>query len=152
MIELLSNPAAWASFLTLTVLEIVLGVDNVIFISIAADRLPPHQRRRARFIGLTGALILRVILLLSITFIMGLSEPVVSIFGLDLSWRSWQSVRSRCAGLACFAWPIVMRLSGKGQAEPLGSGKSLRSPLWWAGFLLTIAAIFLQRIASQQAG
>lgn len=56
------------------------------------------------------------------------------------------------AGLACFAWPIVMRLSGKGQAEPLGSGKSLRSPLWWAGFLLTIAAIFLQRIASQQAG
>jgi hypothetical protein len=55
-------------------------------------------------------------------------------------------------GLGCFAWPIVMRLSGKVQAEPLGSGKSLRSPLWWAGFLLTIAAIFLQRIASQQGG
>jgi hypothetical protein len=55
-------------------------------------------------------------------------------------------------GLGCFAWPIVMRLSGKGQAEELGSSKSLRSPLWWAGFLLTIAAIFLQRIASQQAG
>ena len=55
-------------------------------------------------------------------------------------------------GLGCFAWPIVMRLSGKAQAEPPGSGKSLRSPLWWAGFLLTIAAIFLQRIASQQAG
>jgi hypothetical protein len=55
-------------------------------------------------------------------------------------------------GLGCFAWPIVMRLSGKGQAEELGSGKSLRSPLWWVGFLLTIAAIFLQRIASQQAG
>jgi hypothetical protein len=55
-------------------------------------------------------------------------------------------------GLGCFAWPIVMRLSGKGQAEDLGSGKSLRSPLWWTGFLLTIAAIFLQRIASQQAG
>ncbi|WP_199088438.1 hypothetical protein [Bosea sp. ASV33] len=55
-------------------------------------------------------------------------------------------------GLGCFAWPIVMRLSGKGRAEELGSGKSLRSPLWWAGFLLTIAAIFLQRIASQQGG
>jgi len=55
-------------------------------------------------------------------------------------------------GLGCFAWPILMRLSGKAQAEELGSGKSLRSPLWWAGFLLTIAAIFLQRIASQQAG
>lgn len=56
------------------------------------------------------------------------------------------------AGLGCLAWPIVMRLAGKGQAEPLGSGKSLRSPLWWAGFLLTVAAMFLQRIASQQAG
>ncbi|BCB19109.1 hypothetical protein [Bosea sp. ANAM02] len=56
------------------------------------------------------------------------------------------------AGLGCLVWPIVMRLSGKGQAEPLGSGKSLRSPRWWAGFLLTIAAVFLQRIASQQAG
>jgi len=55
-------------------------------------------------------------------------------------------------GLGCFAWPIVMRLSGKAQAEELGSGKSLRSPLWWAGFLLTIAAIFLQRIANQQGG
>ncbi len=55
-------------------------------------------------------------------------------------------------GLGCFAWPIVMRVSGKAPPEPLGSGKSLRSPLWWAGFLLTIAAIFLQRIASQQAG
>lgn len=54
-------------------------------------------------------------------------------------------------GLACFAWPIVMRLSGKGQAEELGSGKSLRSPLWWAGFVLTVVAIFLQRIVAQQA-
>ena len=55
-------------------------------------------------------------------------------------------------GFACFALPILQRLSGKAQPEPLGSGKSMRSPLWWAGFLLTIAAIFLQRIASQQAG
>ena len=53
-------------------------------------------------------------------------------------------------GFGYFAWPIVMRLAGKAQAEPPGSGKSLRSPLWWAGFLLTIAAIFLQRVASQQ--
>ena len=56
------------------------------------------------------------------------------------------------AGLACFAWPIVMRISGKAQAEELGSGKSLRSPLWWAGFGLTVIAIFLQRIAAQQGG
>jgi hypothetical protein len=55
-------------------------------------------------------------------------------------------------GFACFAWPIMQRVSGKAKPEQPGSGKSLRSPLWWAGFVLTIAAIFLQRIASQQAG
>ena len=55
-------------------------------------------------------------------------------------------------GFACFAWPIYQRLSGKVAADPLGSGKSLRSPLWWIGFVLTVAAIFLQRMASQQAG
>lgn len=53
-------------------------------------------------------------------------------------------------GLACFAWPILQRVSGKAPAEPAGSGRSLRSPLWWAGFVLTIAAIALQRFA--QAG
>ena len=87
MIELLSNPAVWASFATLTILEIVLGVDNVIFISIAASRLPEHQRARARFIGLLGALILRVLLLFSIAWIIGLTKPFTTLFGFDLSWR-----------------------------------------------------------------
>ncbi|MCR8725427.1 TerC family protein [Frigidibacter sp. ROC022] len=87
MLDLLTDPAIWASFLTLTVLEIVLGVDNVIFISIAADRLPPEKRRRARMIGLTGALVLRVLLLFSITWIVTLSQPLFTLFGLGLSWR-----------------------------------------------------------------
>lgn len=87
MIDLLLDPAVWASFLTLTVLEIVLGVDNVIFISIAANRLPPEQRRRARFIGLGGALILRVALLFSITWIMSLARPFATIHGFALTWR-----------------------------------------------------------------
>ena len=87
MLELLSDPAVWASFLTLTVLEIVLGVDNVIFISIAAARLPEERRAQARIIGLAGALILRVVLLFSIAWIIGLSEPFTSIFGQDVSWR-----------------------------------------------------------------
>ena len=55
------------------------------------------------------------------------------------------------AGLACLAGPVILRLTGRSQAEPPGSGKSLRSPLWWAGFVLTVAAIFLQRIVAQQA-
>ena len=87
MIELVQDPAVWASFLTLTVLEIVLGVDNVIFISIAAARLPPEKRARARVVGLSGALVLRVALLFSITWIVSLSEPFAEPFGFALSWR-----------------------------------------------------------------
>jgi predicted tellurium resistance membrane protein TerC len=87
MLELLTDPAAWVSFLTLTVLEIVLGVDNVIFISIATQKLPPAQQPRVRFIGLSGALVLRVLLLLSITWIIGLTKPIFSLWGFDVSWR-----------------------------------------------------------------
>jgi predicted tellurium resistance membrane protein TerC len=87
MLELLSDPAVWASFLTLTILEIVLGVDNVIFISIASQRLPKAQQPRARFIGLSGALVMRILLLLSITWIIGLTEPVFSVAGFAVSWR-----------------------------------------------------------------
>ena len=87
MIELLQDPAVWASFLTLTVLEIVLGVDNVIFISIAVARLPEAQRARGRVIGLTGALVLRIALLFSITWIVSLAEPFAEPFGFPVSWR-----------------------------------------------------------------
>ncbi|WP_372604308.1 TerC family protein [Actibacterium sp.] len=87
MLELLSDPAVWASFLTLTILEIVLGVDNVIFISIVAQRLPRAQQARARLIGLGGALILRLGLLASIAWIISLAEPFVTVLGLALSWR-----------------------------------------------------------------
>lgn len=87
MLELLTSPAAWASFLTLTVLEIVLGVDNVIFLSIAASRVAPEQRRTARFFGLCGALVLRVLLLSSIAWIITLSQPFVTVEGFGVSWR-----------------------------------------------------------------
>ncbi len=87
MIELLSDPAVWASFLTLTILEIVLGIDNVIFISIAANRLPEHQRKIGRMVGLAGALFLRVALLFSIAWIVSLKEPFFEIFSHPFSWR-----------------------------------------------------------------
>jgi len=87
MYELLTDPAVWASFLTLVVLEIVLGVDNVIFISITAARLPPEQRRTARMLGLTGALVMRVLLLFSIAWLASLTRPILTVFGFDFSWR-----------------------------------------------------------------
>lgn len=87
MIELLNDPAVWASFFTLTILEIVLGIDNVIFISIVANRLPEHQRRLGRTVGLLGALVLRILLLFSIAWIVSLTQPIFTAFGQEFSWR-----------------------------------------------------------------
>lgn len=84
---LLSDPAVWASFFTLTVLEVVLGIDNIIFISILAGRLPAHQQRLARIAGLGGALVLRLVLLASIAWIVTLTQPILTVLSTPLSWR-----------------------------------------------------------------
>jgi len=83
----LTDPQVWASLLTLTALEIVLGIDNLIFIAILADRLPEHQRNRARRLGLALALFVRLGLLASISWIFGLTAPIFELFGHDFSWR-----------------------------------------------------------------
>src|SRR5687768_11004138 len=87
MLELLSDPEVWVAFLTLTALEIVLGIDNVVFISILADKLPPEQRNRARFIGLGLAMFMRVALLASIAWIIGLTAPLFTVMGTEISGR-----------------------------------------------------------------
>ena len=87
MMEWLTDPHIWASLLTLTALEIVLGIDNIVFIAILAGRLPKQQQPRARRIGLALALISRLALLASIAWIVGLTQPVFSLFGHDFSWR-----------------------------------------------------------------
>ncbi|HYO06272.1 MAG TPA: TerC family protein [Phototrophicaceae bacterium] len=85
--EWLADPQIWIAFLTLTVLELVLGIDNVIFISILSGKLPAEQQAKARYIGLTLALVMRVILLFSLTWVMGLTAPLFSVFGLQISGR-----------------------------------------------------------------
>jgi predicted tellurium resistance membrane protein TerC len=85
--DLLTDPSVWAAFVTLLVLEIVLGIDNVIFVSITASRLPERQRRPARLIGLSLALVMRIGLLFSIAWIVGLTAPVFTLIGQDFSWR-----------------------------------------------------------------
>ena len=85
--ELLTNPETWIALLTLTVLEIVLGIDNVIFISILVQRLPAETRDKARLIGLGLAMGMRIALLLTLSFIIGLTAPVFEIAGFDFSWR-----------------------------------------------------------------
>ena len=104
--EWLSDPQIWISLLTLTALEIVLGIDNVIFISILAGKLPKEQQAKARKLGLTLALVTRILLLMSLTWIMGLTKPLFTmpVVNVDISGRDivllvgglfliWKSVR-----------------------------------------------------------
>ena len=86
--EWMTTAEGWAALLTLTVLEIVLGIDNIIFIAIVAGKLPPGQRERARRTGLFLAMFIRIALLLSIVWVMGLTRPLAVIFGVELSGRS----------------------------------------------------------------
>src|SRR5215472_12225614 len=83
----LTDPQIWASLVTLTALEIVLGIDNLVFIAIVAGRLPPERQNAARQIGLSLALLTRLALLASITWIIGLTQPVFELFGHPVSWR-----------------------------------------------------------------
>lgn len=87
MIELLSDPHAWAALATLTVMEIVLGIDNIVFISVIIEKLPPEQAARGRKIGLFLALIFRIGLLLVLSWLIGLSKPIIEVFGESYSWR-----------------------------------------------------------------
>lgn len=85
--DLLADPTVWASFLTLTLMEIVLGIDNVIFVSIVANRLPEHQRAMGRTVGLAGALVMRIGLLFAITWLIGLTAIAFTVMGQEISWR-----------------------------------------------------------------
>jgi predicted tellurium resistance membrane protein TerC len=87
LLTLAADPAAWAALVMLIAMEVVLGIDNLIFIAILTNRLPEHQRASARFIGIGLALILRLVLLGTIAFIVRLTTPIFSVFDHSFSWR-----------------------------------------------------------------
>src|ERR1041384_4214024 len=87
MLDLLYDPNAWAALVTLTALEIILGIDNIVFISVLVARCTPEDAKRARQIGLSLALVFRIVLLLGLTWLMKLSYPVFSALGRDFSWH-----------------------------------------------------------------
>jgi len=87
MFDWIASPEAWIALATLTALEIVLGIDNIIFISILVAKLPQEQRDKARQLGLGLAMLARLALLFSIAWVMGLVDPIFSIFGSEISWR-----------------------------------------------------------------
>ena len=118
IIVLLSDPAAWLALATLVVMEVVLGIDNLIFISILTNKLPEHQRSRARCLGIGLAVILRLGLLASVAFIVQLTQPVFSLFGHGFSWRDLILM----AGGLFLIWKATTEIHDHvaGEAEPDG--------------------------------
>ncbi|MET0658889.1 MAG: TerC family protein [Steroidobacteraceae bacterium] len=130
--EMLTDPQVWLAFATLTALEIVLGIDNIIFISILVGRLPPEQRARGRTFGLALAMVTRILLLLSITWVMSLSEPLFTL-GRSISGRDLILIGGGLFLLAKSTLEIHTSLEGEEHEREAGKGR--------AGFLSIIIQI-----------
>lgn len=118
MMELLTDPHVWVSLLTLTVMEIVLGIDNIIFIAVLVDRLPPEQRDRARRIGISLALIMRLLLLSVLSWVIGLTEPLFTIFDHAVSVRDAILIGGGLFLLTKATREIHEGIEGEGEAGP----------------------------------
>ncbi|CAA7616428.1 TerC family protein [Magnetospirillum sp. UT-4] len=134
--EWLSDPQIWISLLTLSALEIVLGIDNLVFLAILADRLPEEQRPLARKLGLAFALVTRLMLLASLAWIVGLVEPVFSVLGHAVSWRDIILIGGGVFLLAKATHEIHGSLEGEGEGDD-----GAVAPAVAAGFTATIIQI-----------
>ncbi|PWG65845.1 TerC family protein [Spiribacter halobius] len=139
MFEWITDPNAWVALATLTAMEIVLGIDNIIFISILADRLPEAQRARARRIGLMVAMATRLLLLFSLVWLMGLTRPLFELFGMAPSGRDLILLAGGLFLIAKATVEIHAKLEGEGAAEHLPN----RAAAGFAGVLLQIALLDL---------
>ena len=120
ILPLLAEPQAWISLLTLTVLEVVLGIDNLIFVAILATRLPAEQQRTARRLGLALALGMRLALLASLSWLVGLTEAVFTVGGRGFSWRDLILIGGGLFLLYKSTTEIHHRVEGEDEAGPAG--------------------------------
>lgn len=120
MIELLSNPDAWVALLTLTLLEIVLGIDNIVFIAILASRLPVEQQGLAYRLGLLGAMVTRVALLMTINWVMQLTQPLFEVLGHSFSGRDLILLGGGLFLIAKSAQEIYDKVEGEHQEDIKG--------------------------------
>ncbi|MGH6681267.1 MAG: TerC family protein [Bradyrhizobium sp.] len=140
MIELLTNPQTWAALLTLTALEIVLGIDNVIFLSVIISRIPQQQAGRARRIGLALALIFRILLLSALAWLIGLRESVFTVLGMPFSWRDVILISGGLFLIAKATHEIHGEVEGNEQAQEHGRGA--RAFLWMIVEIVVIDMVF----------
>ena len=127
--EWLSDPNAWIGLLTLTVLEIVLGIDNIIFISILSGKLPATQQKKARQTGLALAMIMRILLLLSLSWIIGLTRPLFTALGFDVTGRAIILIGGGLFLIAKSTHEIHNKLEGEEQASSIRAVVSFSSVL-----------------------
>ena len=127
--EWLTDPHAWIGLLTLTVLEIVLGIDNIIFISILSGKLPASQQAKARQIGLALAMIMRILLLLSLAWIIGLTKPLFSLIGFDVTGRAIILIGGGLFLIAKSVHEIHNKLEGEDEHGKVPVAPSMRSVL-----------------------
>ena len=127
--EWIADPTAWLGLATLIVLELVLGIDNLVFIAILADKLPPHQRDRARLIGLSLALIMRLGLLASISWMVTLTEPLFEVFGKSFSGRDLIMLFGGVFLLFKATMELHERLEGHIVERSAGAGYALFWPI-----------------------
>src|SRR3979490_712303 len=127
LLVLLSDPAAWLALATLVVMEVVLGIDNLIFISILTNKLPEHQRSRARRVGIGLAVILRLGVVASLPFIVQLTQPLFTLFGHAFSWRDLILM----AGGLFLIWKATTEIhdhvAGEAEPEPTAAGGARRA-------------------------
>ncbi len=135
MIELLTDPSAWLSLITLAVLEIVLGIDNIIFLSILVSRLPREQQGKARTVGLALAMLTRIALLFSITWLITLTEPLFVAFGQGISGRDLILF----AGGAFLLWKSVTEIHTSLEGPP--DEEATRNVRVMAGFVPVVLQI-----------
>lgn len=116
LLQLASDPTAWVALATLVVMEVVLGIDNLIFISILTNKLPEHQRDKARRLGIGAALVLRLGLLGTVAWIVQLVEPVIELFGQAFSWKDIILI----AGGLFLLWKATKEIHHSMDPEPEG--------------------------------
>ena len=133
--DFLASPELWIAFFTLLTLEIILGIDNVVFISILAAKLPAHQQARARTVGLSLALVMRIGLLLSLSWIIGLTATLFTVFGQEISGRDIILILGGAFLLAKATYEIHERLEGE---EARGAGGATAT---FAGVIVQILAL-----------
>ena len=122
LFEWLADPTAWAALLTLTAMEVVLGIDNIIFISILADRLPPEQQPKARKLGLLMAMGMRILLLLSVAWMMKLTAPLFGLFGHEFSGKDLILIAGGLFLLAKATHEIHAKVEEPGEEGPKAAG------------------------------